>query len=136
MMQSLPPFGNSTFKLNENLSRLISYSLIDQYGNDIFINEQVEFVIPRDINMIIPQMNFQNVTSLNQINRPFNFHFVNIPRYNNLSLSISFEMHPMNNNLSYLFIYSFQLNQIDGWTLFCPSSESFFFYRNNLHFIK
>jgi hypothetical protein len=45
-------------------------------------------------------------------------------------MPVHFEIHPLESNLSYLFIYKFDqlpllnssINQIDGWRLFCPSN--------------
>lgn len=58
---------------------------------------------------------------------------------NNITMSLHFEIHPLNISLGYLFIYKFNISphldsstrQIDDWFLFCPSSEFywFFFYR-------
>ncbi|CAF4747705.1 unnamed protein product, partial [Rotaria magnacalcarata] len=52
-------------------------------------------------------MALQNVTSFdsNPHNQLFDLYFINIT--SNLSISIHFEIHPLNNNLSYLFIYKF-----------------------------
>jgi len=81
-------------------------------------------------------MNLQNVTSLNSTphSQLFNLQFVNIT--NPLAISVHFEILPLNTNLGYLFIYKFDnspilnssMNQIDGWTLFCPLSEFYFSY--------
>jgi hypothetical protein len=81
-------------------------------------------------------MNLQNVTSLNSTphSQLFNLQFVNIT--NPLAISVHFEIFPLNTNLGYLFIYKFDnspilnssMNQIDGWTLFCPLSEFYFSY--------
>jgi hypothetical protein len=76
-------------------------------------------------------MILQNVTSINSTphNQLFNLNYLNIT--SSLSISVHFEMHPLNITLGYLFIYKFDqtpqlnssINQIDGWTLFCPSSK-------------
>lgn len=133
-MQPLAPYGNLRTHSNTNLSTLISFSLIDKNENDIpvytTIDKPIEFIIPRDMNMIIPPMILQNLTLKNYSNEIFHFHFINIIRNNNLSLSIHFEMHPIDTNLAYIFIYKFdnipQWNQFDGWSLFCPSSTIHF----------
>jgi hypothetical protein len=140
MMQPLAPAGASRSQSNTNLSRTISLSVLDQNGNDVSIraniDHPIEFIIPRDINMIVSPMALQNVTSINNIhNQLFNLHYVNITQSNsNFTVSLQFEMHPLNVNLGYLLIYRFdnspQLNssidQTDGWSLFCPLSEFFY----------
>ena len=138
MMKPLASFGNSTIESNTNLSRSISFSILDQYQNEISIQTNlsnlIEIFIPRDPNLIISEMIKQNVLSLNSNshNQIFNLNYVNIT--STLSVSIHLEIHPLNTNLSYLFIYKFDqspqlnssLNQIDGWTLLCPSSKIYF----------
>ncbi len=135
MMEPLAPFGNSKSQSNTNLSTLLSLSILDQYGNEVSIqtnaSHPIEIIIPRDPNLIIPQMILQNVTSMNSTphNRLFNLNYLNIT--SSLPISVHFEMHPLNLSLAYLFIYKFDqtpllnssINQIDGWTLFCPSSK-------------
>jgi len=99
-------------------------------------NNLIEFFIPRDNNLIVPSMILENVSSIINDplmnNRQFNLYFINITQINmNISLSIHFEMHPLNNNLGYMLIYKFddspQLNssiqRIDGWTILCPQSK-------------
>jgi len=123
---------------NTNLSRSISFSTLDRDGNEIPIqttlDHLIELMIPRDPNIIIPSMSLQNVTSMNSTNHHllFNLHYVNLTQSNkNLTISLHFEMHPLNISLAYLLIYKFdsspQLNssikQIDGWSLFCPLSK-------------
>ncbi len=110
---------------------------MDENGNELSLqttqDHPFEIIIPRDPTIIISQMNLQNVTSI--INSSshyflFNLHFVNISGM--LSISVHFEFHPLNMNLSYLLIYKFDrspilnssFQQIDGWTLFCPSSTN------------
>ena len=127
-------FGNSKSQSNTNVSTSISLSILDQNGNDVSIQTNLshpfEIIIPRDSNLIISPMVLQNVTSSNSIphNQLFQLHYVNITSI--LSISVHFEMRPLNTSLAYLFIYKFdglpQLNssihQIDGWTIFCPSN--------------
>jgi hypothetical protein len=135
LVQPLASFGNANSQSNTNLSRLISLSLFDHLGNEIPIQTTLEnpikLIIPRDPNLIIPSMSLQNATASNAAphNQLFNLHFIDIS--NSLPISVHFEMHPLNINLGYLFIYKFDsspilnssVNQIDGWTLFCPSSK-------------
>ncbi len=137
-MQPLAPLGNSTSQPNTNVSTLISLSILDQYGNEASIqtnfSHPIEIIIPRDPNVIIPEMILQNVTSINSTphNQLFYFQYLNITSV--LSISVHFEMRPLNTSLAYLFIYKFDqtpllnssVNLIDGWTLFCPSSNVLF----------
>jgi hypothetical protein len=139
MMQPLASAGASRSQANTNLSTTISLSVLDQNGNDVPIRASIDhpfqFIIPRDINMIVSPMALQNVTTMNDNhNRIFNLHFVNITQSNsNLTVSLHFEMHPLNTSLGYLLIYLFDnspqlnssINQTDGWSLFCPLSEFF-----------
>ena len=135
MVQPLASFGNSRSQSNTNLSRSTSLSLFDRQGNEIPIqttlDHPIQLLIPRDPNMILPPMTPQNVNTSNATphNQLFNLHFSNITTV--LPLSLHFEMHPLNRTVGYLFIYRFDaspvlnstVNHIDGWTLFCPSSE-------------
>ena len=93
-----------------------------------FKRQSIELIIPRDPNIVIPAMTFQNVTSLQNHNRSFHYHYVNITRNDHLTASFHFEMYSHDYNRSYWFIFKFdevpRLNQsIDGWTLFCPGSK-------------
>jgi hypothetical protein len=139
MMQPLASAGTSRFQANTNLSTSISLSLLDQSGNNVPIlanvNHPIEFIITRDVNMILPSMALQNVTSMTSDghNQLFNLHYVNITQsQSNLTVSLHFEMHPLNTSLGYLMIYKFDgspqlnssINQTDGWSLMCPSSKS------------
>jgi hypothetical protein len=71
-------------------------------------------------------MILQNVTSLKQL---FDLNNVNIEH--TLDISVHFEILPLNTSVAYLFIYKFDstpllnisIRQIDGWSLFCPSSK-------------
>ena len=125
-VEPLAPFANSA---NTNVSRSISFSLFDSNGNEISLDYPIEIFIPRDPNRILPPMILQNVTSRQQL---FNFHYVNITTI--LSISVHIEIEPLNLSVSYLLIYEFdkipQLNEIDGWTVFCPSNFHSFFVDN------
>ncbi|UJR38826.1 hypothetical protein I4U23_031491 [Adineta vaga] len=134
IMQPLASTGASHSHENINMSTSISLSIIDQNGNDIEINtninDPIQFIIPRDINLIVSPMFLQNVTSIDDNhNQIFNLHYINITQLNkNLSVSLHFEMDSLNKSLAYLLIYRFDdspqlnssINQIDGWSLFCP----------------
>ena len=117
---------------NTNLSRSISFAILDPNGNEVSVRTKssnpIELIIPRDPNVIIPPMNMQNVLSTPH-QQLFNLHYVNIT--STLPISVHLEIHPLNRSIGYLFIYKFDgipqlnssINQTDGWTLFCPSSE-------------
>jgi hypothetical protein len=134
-MNPLASFGSSKSESNTNLSRSISLSILDQNGNEISVetnaNQSIEIMIPRDPNLIISPMNLQNVTSINSTNQNLLFYLNYINITTSLSISIHFEIHPLNPNISYLFIYKYDqtpqlnssINLIDGWTLFCPSGH-------------
>lgn len=64
-----------------------------------------------------------------------------------IPISIHFEIHPFNKNLSYLFIYKFdrspivnhRIDQLDNWKLFCPDyltqDNLYTYFINNQHTI-
>jgi hypothetical protein len=137
-MQPLAVSDNTGLRSTTNLSTSVSLTILDNNGNEVPFktdsNHPIELIIPRDPNLIIPSMNLQNVTSMNDTphNQLFNLHFVKIPKWNNSrTVSLIFEMHPLNTSLAYLLIYRFDnspqlnssINQIDGWSLFCPESK-------------
>ncbi len=140
-MQPLAPIGNTESQANTNFSTSISLSALDQYGNDVSIHASkehpIEFIIPRDTNLIMSPMFLQNVTSIsNNHNLQFKLHSVNITlSNNNLTASLHLDMYPLNTSLGYLLIYKFDnfpqfigsINQTDGWSLFCPFSKLFLF---------
>ena len=115
-----------------NLSRLISLSILDQDGKEISIRTNstnpFEIIIPRDPNVHITDMILQDVLSTSQ-DQFFNLHQIDIT--SSLTISVHFEIQPLNPNISYLFIYKFdgipqwnsKIKAIDGWTVFCSSSE-------------
>jgi hypothetical protein len=149
MVQPLAAAGQSQSQPNTNLSTSVLLSILDRNGNDASIHasvdQPIELIIPRDANLIVSSMDLQNVTSNSIVphNQLFNLHFVNITQsqsINTFTVSLHFEMHPLNTSLVYLLIYRFdgapQLNssikQIDGWSLLCPSSECFFLFQNQM----
>ena len=115
-----------------NLSRSITFSVFDQDEREITIranpSSPIEILIPRDPNLRLSPMSLQNVTSLNGT-RLFNLHFVQLGF--DYTMSLHFQMRPLNSSLAYLLIYAFErapqvnrsFSDIDGWTLFCPSSK-------------
>jgi len=139
MMQPLALSDSTGLRSNTNLSTSISLTILDRNGNEISIDttvdQPIELIIPRDSNLIVPSMTLQNVTSMNITphNLLFNLHFIKMPQTqwnNNRTVSLIFEMQPLNKNLGYLLIYRFDnlpqlnssINQIDGWSLLCPLS--------------
>ena len=75
-------------------------------------------------------MFLQNVTSSDLHHQLlFNLHYVDLVGMSDVSVHL--ELHPLSPNLSYLVIYRFDLSpvlntslqQIDGWSLFCPASK-------------
>ena len=137
MTRPLASADQSSGQSTTNMSRSISLTVLDPNGDEISIQasrtQPIELIIPRDPNVVIPPMTLQNATSLNTTphKQLFNLHYINIT--NSLPVSVHFEIQPLNTSLGYLFIYKFDtapilnssVNQIDGWTLLCPSSEFF-----------
>ena len=134
MVEPLAPLGSSKSSTsNTNLSTSISLSLYDQHGDEVAFqttdDHPVEFIIPRDPNLIIPSFVLQNTSVLTPHQQLFNLHYIDISSTSDIS--IHWEIRPLNITLAYLFIYKFdsapQLNSsthlIDGWTLLCPSSK-------------
>ena len=122
--------GQSQLPSPTNLSRSISFSILDRGGNEISlsnnVNHPTELIISRDPNAIIPSMTLQNVTDTRDQHRFFNFHHVTLSSMTtNLSVALHLEIRPLNVTLAYAFIYRFdrspQINQFDNWTVLCPS---------------
>ena len=124
--------AGTTFQSNTNLSSLFSFDFLDDNGNIISVNTSVdqpfELIIPSDINWIVPSMKLQNTS-----NQLFSFHFLNLTQSNpKTSISVQFEMQPLNSTIGYLLIYRFDnlpqlnssINEIDGWTILCPSNQT------------
>jgi len=146
MIQPLASFGNSKSSSNTNLSTLVSLTILDQNENEVSIgtnmSQSIEIFIPRDPNRIIPAMILQNVTSANATptNQLFQLQYLNIT--SDLSISVHFEIEPLNSSVAYLFIYKFDqipqlnssINQIDGWTIFCHQSMYTYFLDNQQTF--
>ena len=118
-------------------SRSISLALVDEEGNEIAFRRKsdppVEISIPRDPSLGIPPMALQNVTAMNETNAPrlFHLHLIDLSERAADWFALHLEMHPLSSNVSYLLIYKFDrspvlnssFQEMDGWTLFCPSSE-------------
>ncbi len=118
--------------MNTNSSQSISFSIFDENQLEIFIdtnlNYSFEIIIPRNRNFILPPLMLQNVTHLEEL---FSMKSIDIQQNDDFRISIHFEIHPLNRNLSYLFIYKFDqalrltnsVYQLDGWTVFCSPSK-------------
>ena len=123
-LDALAPFGNSPS--NTNLWRSLSISILNENGNEILIktNNSIELIIRRDPYLIFTKMILQNVTNHNQ---SFYFKLIDLKDLKlnkNLTISIHFEIEPLNLSVGYLFIYQFdKLIQLDGKHLFCRSSK-------------
>ena len=116
----------------------MSLSILDQYGNELASDTDVdhpfEFFIPRDPSLAIPAMSVQHVTSSNEsrLNQQlFNLYYVNITGSDESSVSVHWQVAPLNSDVAYLVIHRFDvapqlnstINAIDGWLLLCPGSE-------------
>ena len=136
MVQPLASFGQSKISSNTNLSRSISFAILDSNRNQLLIQvnqtHPIEILIPRDPNSILLPMILQNVTSTDSTlhQQLFHLHYVNLS--SNLPISIHIEIQPLNTSVTYLFIYKFDqipqlnssFNQTDGWAIFCPPNLS------------
>ena len=134
MLKPLAPYGNSKSS-NTNLSRSISMSIVDENQNEVpvrtLLSDPIEILIPRDPQLFVSPMIFQNVTSMNSTPHHFLFHLHYVNLSSSLPVSVHWEIQPLNITLAYLLIYRFDqipklnnsISDIDGWTLLCPSSE-------------
>ena len=143
IMNRLAVADRSATAPNTNLSRSISFAILDRDGNDVAVatntSQLIEIIIPRDENLLVPPMILQNVTSLSLIPhaQTFNLHFVNLSAMT-ASFSIHLQLRPISSNLSYLLIYKYDqpprlnssINYMDGWTLFCSSDLYSYFLDN------
>lgn len=105
-----------------NLSRSFSLTIFDENGKEIVIQTNgIEFFIPRDPNWIIPAMFLQRNSS-DLLIQYHQYSLSTIDRQ--LTFSIHLEMHPIDKNLSYFFMYQFDIQprfqSIDQWMFFCP----------------
>ena len=122
--------------MTTNLSTSLSLTVADEGGRDLIVHSTgIELIIPRDINLVLPPLTLQNVSSIKADrtnSRQFNLHFINITQPNlNISVSVHFQLRSLDSRLGYLVIYRFDdiprfnssINQTDGWSLLCPSNE-------------
>ena len=97
--------------------------------------DSIEFFIPRDPQMIVPPMLFQNSTSINaqRKNSAFDFYLYHLTETNpNLTFAAHFEIHPSDANVSYLLTYQFDsplppTMSPHPWTLLSPLSKIYAF---------
>lgn len=113
---------------------MISLSVLDLDGHELALratdDQPFEFFIPREPNLIMPEMAPQNAISKSS-EEPFYLDLNQFLTNTNLTVSLHFEIKPLDIDLGYLLIYKFDkepvLNSvkhdIDGWTLFCPASR-------------
>ncbi|CAF0742236.1 unnamed protein product [Didymodactylos carnosus] len=132
---------NGRLITNTNLSTSVSLTLSDETGTTISISNLsvlIEIIIPREQNLSPSPMTYQNVTSITALqtssannNKQFFLHYTNITPSNiNQTLSVSFEMQPVNLNLGYMLIMKFDgiptlnstKNMTDGWSILCPTN--------------
>lgn len=90
-------------------------------------DHRMEFFIPRDPNLLLPEMFLQNVIEKIETNLHFNYHLVEFPSTNpNLTFALHLELHPIDaKNISYLIIYQFDSppRDHDHASLFCPQGQ-------------
>ena len=135
-MNRLAVADRSATAPNTNVSRSISFSILDRDGNEVAVradpSQPIEIIIPRDENLPIPPMILQNVTASSSLvvhAQTFNLHFVNLSMQT-ASFSMHLQLRPVSGNISYLLIYKFDqsprlnssISDIDGWSLLCSSS--------------
>ena len=130
IVQPLASADASSLQSHTNLSRSISFSILDRDGREQSLRPY-RFVIPRDPTMNSPPMVSQNVTSLNDTPHHllFHFHYISINQANNLTNSIHIEIKPLNSSIAYFFIARFdRIPQMssstidsDHWSFLCPT---------------
>lgn len=133
------------------MSRSVSVNLLEATGKIISMKNlpsSIRIIIPRDTNLLLPVMAYQNVTGMNTSsnitannNRQFALYYVNITTANeNLTISATFELKPENASLGYMIIFRFDaipilnstVNQINDFKIFCPSGYFLLFHHDFL----
>ncbi len=122
------------------MSRSVSISLLDSMGTTFSVNNlplPIEMLIPRDSNLLLPSMIFENITEQTQStnannNRQFTLYYVNVTSpTQSLTLSATFEFKSNNSELGFMVIFRFDaipilnssMNQTDGYRVFCPAGK-------------
>lgn len=136
-MHTLAPAGRSQSETHTNMSTVMSLSIFNQRGEEVSLevsdDQPIEFFIPRDPYLILRPMALQNATS-KTIKEAFDYQLIDLDHLvgnTGLTVSVHFEIQPLNPNLAYAFVYRFDptlqiddlKTQIDGWSRFCPSSK-------------
>ena len=128
-LETLAPFGNG--HSNTNYSRSLSLSLFDENGKEIIvknISHKIELIIPRDPQMKVPPLIYENVSNHTESFRWKSINLRELQTNPNLSFSLHFQFFPVMNRtkIAYAFVYQFdqspQFDRLDGSTLLCPST--------------
>lgn len=128
-LDALAPFGNG--HSNTNYSRSLSLSLFDENGKEIVakkISHEIELIIPRDPQMKVPPLIYENVSNHTESFRWKSINLRELQTNPNLSFSLHFQFFPVMNRtkIAYAFVYQFdqspQFDRLDGSTLLCPST--------------
>lgn len=123
-------------------SSILSLTLHDQSVQIINIKNTTkpfEIMIPRQKNIIMPKMFYQNIKLFSK-NSQFKYYHINLTHQINLSISLHIEIQSENPELSYLFIIRFngvpdlQRNLIDDWKLLCSKGSLYNQTKINLSF--
>ena len=118
-----------------NMSRSVSLSLFDTNGTTLVVDNlpsPITLIIPRDSNLLLPSLTFQNATGQTVAttannNRQFSLYYVNVTGPTEyLTLSATFEFKSENAALGFMLIFRFDaipvlnstLNQTDGYKVF------------------
>lgn len=130
-LEVLAPYGDG--QANTNYSKALTLNFFDQKNQSEFkiqTDQLIEFIIPRDRNLPVPELNMQNVTGLQKL---FHYKFIDldeIKRTNHdLSFALNFQIGSVDKmNTSYAFIYRFdRKKQYDNIDFFCYSDSSEFY---------
>jgi hypothetical protein len=87
-----------------------------------------EIHIPRQKNILMPSMIYQNVSLLSN-DSEFKYHYINLTHNLDLSIALHIEIEPENSELSYLVIIRFsgkpdlKTNLFDESKLICPKGS-------------
>lgn len=120
-----------------NLSTSISLSFVNENGIDVPFeigqNQLIELFIPRDPNTVASTTTWIEKSSRNATGQIIQSHLVPIHRESNLEFAVNFEIRPSQRPIAYWLVYRFDFPPhmypssaplVDGWTLFCPTSNT------------
>ena len=146
-MQPLAQADQTSAATATRLSTSISLSLINENGTNIPFqinnNQSIELFIPKDPHAYLSLMEWQKKQSQNGTDRFFHMHFMNLRRDDDLTVAVHFEIRPDDRLTAYWLIFRFDQPPsvypssspvLDGWTLLCPSSNTFLQLISNLSF--